>query len=237
MTGRPAALSAFALASTASVADSAMPPMRREIRARGAAAAPASTVRDWEAVCCVTLPSWHCEGTRRRRSVTVSGSTCGPPDAYTHYPVAECCRDPVCFGGTGPVHSVPRAVAQLAAHRSPKPAVGGSSPSCPAIRRRRPGGDPASHPGCGRVPDERPGESVTTTSASTGPKQRTGRVSRVRLFLRQVVAELKKVVRPTRNELLTYATVVLVFVVAVMSYVSVLDFGFGKLVLWVFGGS
>jgi preprotein translocase subunit SecE len=78
---------------------------------------------------------------------------------------------------------------------------------------------------------------VTTTSASTGPKQRTGRVSRVRLFLRQVVAELKKVVRPTRNELLTYATVVLVFVVAVMSYVSVLDFGFGKLVLWVFGGS
>ena len=78
---------------------------------------------------------------------------------------------------------------------------------------------------------------MTTTSASTGPKQRTGRVSRVRLFLRQVVAELKKVVRPTRNELLTYATVVLVFVVAVMSYVSVLDFGFGKLVLWVFGGS
>ncbi len=62
-------------------------------------------------------------------------------------------------------------------------------------------------------------------------------MSRVRLFLRQVVAELKKVVRPTRNELLTYATVVLVFVVAVMSYVSVLDFGFGKLVLWVFGGS
>jgi preprotein translocase subunit SecE len=56
------------------------------------------------------------------------------------------------------------------------------------------------------------------------------------LFVRQVVAELKKVVRPTRNELLTYFTVVLVFVVAVMTYVSLLDFGFGKLVLWVFGG-
>jgi preprotein translocase subunit SecE len=50
------------------------------------------------------------------------------------------------------------------------------------------------------------------------------------------VAELKKVVRPTRNELLTYTTVVLVFVCAVMAYVSVLDYGFGKLVLWVFGG-
>ena len=52
-----------------------------------------------------------------------------------------------------------------------------------------------------------------------------------------MVAELKKVVRPTRNELLTYASVVLVFVFAVMTYVSLLDFGFGKLVLRVFGGS
>ncbi len=78
---------------------------------------------------------------------------------------------------------------------------------------------------------------MTTTSASTDRQQRGGWLSRIRLFLRQVVAELKKVVRPTRNELLTYFTVVLVFVVAVMTYVSLLDFGFGKLVLWVFGGS
>ena len=78
---------------------------------------------------------------------------------------------------------------------------------------------------------------MTTTSASTGREQRTGRASRVRLFLRQVVAELKKIVRATRNELQTYFSVVLVFVCAVMIYVSVLDFGFGMLVLWVFGGS
>ena len=78
---------------------------------------------------------------------------------------------------------------------------------------------------------------MTTTSATTGRQQRSGLVSRIRLFLRQVVAELKKVVRPTRNELLTYFSVVLVFVVAVMTFVSLLDFGFGKLVLWVFGGS
>ena len=62
-------------------------------------------------------------------------------------------------------------------------------------------------------------------------------MSRLRLFLRQVVAELKKVVRPTRSELLTYTAVVLVFVLAVMTYVSLLDLGFGKLVLWVFGGA
>ena len=69
-------------------------------------------------------------------------------------------------------------------------------------------------------------------SETTATKRRTG----VRLFVRQVVAELRKVVRPTRNELVTYTTVVLVFVLAVMAYVSVLDFGLGRLVLWVFGG-
>jgi preprotein translocase subunit SecE len=71
---------------------------------------------------------------------------------------------------------------------------------------------------------------VTTTSAT---KPRSGGVN---LFLRQVVAELKKVVRPTRTELITYTSVVLIFVLAVMTYVALLDFGFGKLVLWAFGG-
>jgi len=56
------------------------------------------------------------------------------------------------------------------------------------------------------------------------------------LFLRQVVAELRKVVRPTREELVAYTSVVLVFVIAIMIYVSVIDFGFGRLVLFVFGG-
>jgi preprotein translocase subunit SecE len=88
---------------------------------------------------------------------------------------------------------------------------------------------------------------VATTSATEGrqeggkPSSEGGgflrrRIARMRLFLRQVVAELKKVVRPTRTELITYTSVVLVFVLAVMTYVSVLDFGFGKLVLWLFGG-
>ncbi len=77
---------------------------------------------------------------------------------------------------------------------------------------------------------------MTTTSAPQSRSQRGSPVSRLRLFLRQVVAELKKVVRPTRSELITYTAVVLVFVLAVMTYVSLLDFGFGRLVLWVFGG-
>ena len=62
-------------------------------------------------------------------------------------------------------------------------------------------------------------------------KKRTG----VLLFLRQVVEELRKVVWPTRRDLLSYTGVVLVFVVAMMLFVSVLDYGIGKLVLLVFG--
>ncbi|MBD5786742.1 preprotein translocase subunit SecE [Cellulosimicrobium terreum] len=59
--------------------------------------------------------------------------------------------------------------------------------------------------------------------------------ARIALFVRQVVAELRKVVTPTRSELITYTTVVLVFVLVVMAFVTVLDLGIGKAVLWVFG--
>jgi len=74
---------------------------------------------------------------------------------------------------------------------------------------------------------------VRTVTATPATKRRRGGI---RLFIRQVMAELRKVVRPTRPELITYFSVVLVFVLAVMTYVSLLDLGFGKLVLWVFGG-
>ena len=75
----------------------------------------------------------------------------------------------------------------------------------------------------------RPRRARAASSAPAGSRA-------IGLFFRQVVSELKKVVRPTRNELLTYTSVVLVFVIAVMAYVSVLDYGFGQLVLLVFGG-
>jgi preprotein translocase subunit SecE len=64
---------------------------------------------------------------------------------------------------------------------------------------------------------------------------RRGFFARVALFFRQVVAELKKVVRPTRSELVTYTGVVLAFVAVVMAFVTLVDFGIGKLTFWVFG--
>jgi preprotein translocase subunit SecE len=74
---------------------------------------------------------------------------------------------------------------------------------------------------------------MRTVSSTSSTKKRRGNP---RLFLRQVMAELRKVVRPTRNELITYTSVVLVFVLIVMLYVSVLDYWFGRLVLFGFGG-
>jgi len=46
---------------------------------------------------------------------------------------------------------------------------------------------------------------------------------------------MRKVLWPTRKELVTYTTVVLVFVVVMVAIVAGLDAGFAKLVLEVFG--
>ena len=59
--------------------------------------------------------------------------------------------------------------------------------------------------------------------------------ARIALFIRQVFAELKKVVTPTRKELFSFTVVVLVFVIIMMALVWVLDTVFGWLVLYVFG--
>jgi preprotein translocase subunit SecE len=55
------------------------------------------------------------------------------------------------------------------------------------------------------------------------------------LFLRQVIAELRKVVWPTRQTLVTYFLVVLVFVCFMIAFVSVLDYAFGSAAFEIFG--
>ena len=58
---------------------------------------------------------------------------------------------------------------------------------------------------------------------------------RIAIFVRQVIAEMKKVTYPTKEELWTYFLVVLIFVAAMMLFTGVLDFGFGELSRLVFG--
>ncbi len=64
-----------------------------------------------------------------------------------------------------------------------------------------------------------------------------GPFGKVMLFLRQVIDELKKVVVPTRRELVNYTTVVLVFVLVVIGIVTGFDAVFSRGAEALFGGS
>ena len=55
------------------------------------------------------------------------------------------------------------------------------------------------------------------------------------LFIRQILDELRKVVRPTRHELVTYTSVVIFFVTTVMMYVWGLDRLVQGLIAFLFG--
>jgi preprotein translocase subunit SecE len=59
----------------------------------------------------------------------------------------------------------------------------------------------------------------------------SGQPPRPASFVEQVLAELRKVVQPTRQELITYTVVVFVFVCAVMGYV----FGLDQIFRWLMG--
>jgi preprotein translocase subunit SecE len=65
-------------------------------------------------------------------------------------------------------------------------------------------------------------------------RTRGGLLARLSRFLREVVAELGKVIWPTRKELVTYTTVVIIFVSVMVAMVTGLDIGFAKLVTWIF---
>ena len=78
---------------------------------------------------------------------------------------------------------------------------------------------------------------VGRSRGSSSARNQRGPFGRVALFFRQVVAELRKVVRPTRSELITYTSVSMVFVVAIMAFVAGLDVGLGAIVVRVFGGT
>ncbi|MDO9485626.1 MAG: preprotein translocase subunit SecE [Actinomycetota bacterium] len=73
-----------------------------------------------------------------------------------------------------------------------------------------------------------------SSSSPARPKKKNA-FARLALFIRQVVAELRKVIWPTRKELIAYTAVVLVFVLIMAGYIAGLDFIFTKGVLFVFG--
>jgi preprotein translocase subunit SecE len=54
-------------------------------------------------------------------------------------------------------------------------------------------------------------------------------------YLKQVVAELRKVIWPNRKQMMTYTSVVLAFLVFMVTLIGLVDLGLAKLVLMVFG--
>ncbi|BFV58743.1 preprotein translocase subunit SecE [Kitasatospora sp. CMC57] len=91
-----------------------------------------------------------------------------------------------------------------------------------------------------KVPSRRDRKRAQKAQGGDGEKKSGKRAkksifARTALFYRQIIAELRKVVWPTRSELTQYTTVVVVFVVVVMGLVASMDYGFSKLSLWVFG--
>ncbi|GAA4540084.1 preprotein translocase subunit SecE [Amycolatopsis samaneae] len=59
--------------------------------------------------------------------------------------------------------------------------------------------------------------------------------ARILRFIREVWAELRKVIWPNRKQMVTYTAVVLIFVVFMVALVSGLDLGFKQVIGLVFG--
>ena len=78
-----------------------------------------------------------------------------------------------------------------------------------------------------------PVTATRTEPASARPAG--GRGGKPTRFVRESVSELRKVLWPSRNELVTYSIVVIVFLVIMTAIVAGLDVGFARLVLAIFG--
>jgi len=75
----------------------------------------------------------------------------------------------------------------------------------------------------------------STGQQAPGAPRKRGFFGRIALFLRQVVDELRKVVTPTREELVKLTGIVLAFVIFMIALVSLLDLVFGWGASFVFG--
>jgi preprotein translocase subunit SecE len=81
---------------------------------------------------------------------------------------------------------------------------------------------------------DEPSEEIVA-NAKIARDSKRGPFSRLSLFIKQVFAELRKVVTPTRKELLSYTGVVLVFLVIMMVIISAMDWVFALAITFVFG--
>ncbi|ASO18209.1 preprotein translocase subunit SecE [Actinoalloteichus hoggarensis] len=103
----------------------------------------------------------------------------------------------------------------------------------PAARKDRRGGDAESSKG--EVVSSGTPRKGRPTESRDGKGKRPSLPRRLGRFVREVVAELRKVIWPTRKQMVTYTLVVLVFVSFMVTLVAGLDIAFSRGVLWLFG--
>ncbi|SFM55838.1 preprotein translocase subunit SecE [Pseudonocardia ammonioxydans] len=104
---------------------------------------------------------------------------------------------------------------------------GQERPSNAADRRGRRAARSGNTPAKGRA---------TPTRAAAATKERKGSVfARVARFLREVVAELRKVIWPNRSQMVKYTIAVLIFVSFMVGLVFLLDSAFAEGVALLFG--
>ena len=80
------------------------------------------------------------------------------------------------------------------------------------------------------------GKGAPTRRQTAGADHKLSLWGRLVRFFREVVSELRKVIWPARNQMVTYTVVVVVFVVFMVALVAGLDVLFATGVLKVFGG-
>jgi preprotein translocase subunit SecE len=87
----------------------------------------------------------------------------------------------------------------------------------------------------------KPSKGKSTPKAKTKRPKKAGSSSSVNPimfvynYLKQVVAEMRKVIWPNRKQMFSYTSVVLVFLAFMVALVGGADLGLSKLVLFVFG--
>ncbi len=134
---------------------------------------------------------------------------------------------------------------EVAGAAAAEPDAGATTSASRPSGKRSDTGRPSSGPAAGEnVPEKkkrtapaRPGAKGRATPAREKPSSsgRSNPVARLSRYLREVAAELRKVIWPTRNELITYTIVVLVFVSFMVALTSGLDLLFARGILSVFG--
>ncbi|QLJ05464.1 preprotein translocase subunit SecE [Streptomyces sp. NEAU-sy36] len=85
------------------------------------------------------------------------------------------------------------------------------------------------------TPDARDEVPESRKARKGGKRAKKGPLKRLATFYRQIVAELRKVVWPTRNQLTSYTTVVIFFVAIMIALVTVIDYGLNHAAKYVFG--